>query len=128
MSFLGPLVIYINNQLEYSMLYIIEIGGSNMNSFRLIMIHTVNLLYLVPLGFITFGSLVNPSADGINFFNPLMFGAITFLYLYWFVNYFFQIKNKDNLRKVLIGMCLFPVVSVLIFPFLFNILYQFLYN
>ncbi|MGN1400157.1 MAG: hypothetical protein ACI4XL_01500 [Bacillus sp. (in: firmicutes)] len=92
-----------------------------------IILHVINICFLIILGITTVASFSNPSADSISPFNPIKLGSLTFLFLFWGANYIFQIINKNKWWIILLGSVLFigvySFVVLLVVPKLYAIFY-----
>lgn len=89
----------------------------------LIVLHIINLFFLVSLGVISVAMISNPAAGSPSPFNPVNMGIISFLFLLLVVDYIIQMKKKQWI-VLLIGSILY----IAVFIFIMLVAYPFLYD
>ncbi|MEC2074421.1 hypothetical protein [Alkalihalophilus marmarensis] len=98
-----------------------------MNKLYFIILHAINIFFLLIIGFVAVAFLANPSAGGVSPFNPILLGALVFLLLFWGANYVFQILKKDKWWVLLLGsgvfISMFSFVLFVIIPNLYELYY-----
>ena len=80
----------------------------------MIMIHIINILFFVFLGFLTVGFFAAMAPSEIPPLNPIIIGTLVFLWSSLIVNYIVQIKNRHSWWVIILGNVLFSAIVLFV--------------